>query len=315
MRVVFLGTPEFAIPTLHALLESAHEVVLVVTRPPHLARGRKASMPTEVAQAASGFALHCISPRNVNDEESLNVIRDTAPDLLVTVAFGQLMETTILNMTRYGILNLHPSLLPCYRGASPIQSAIAAGDTQTGVTVLRTDKGWDSGPIYAAESVAIGPHDTAPMLSTKLAVVGSELLIRTLDHLDQMGFVPTPQNRALATMTSSLTREDADVDWDMPASVIYNRYRAYTPWPGTRTTIGNSYLKIIDCRKRSETIDGEPGTPAVVSGSLLVACGANCLEVRRLQPEGRNEMSAPEFLRGYRRLLNERWGPPPDCRE
>lgn len=313
MRVVFLGTPEFAIPALHALLESSHEIVLVVTRPPHLARGRKSSIPTEVAQASSQFGLRCVSPRNVNNEESLNVIRETEPDLLVTVAFGQLMESTILKMTRYGIMNLHPSLLPRYRGASPIQSAIAAGDTQTGVTVLQTDGGWDSGPIYAAESVAIGSHDTAPMLSNKLAVVGSRLLVQTLDRLDKMDFVPTPQNRTLATMTASLTREDADVDWRVPASVIYNRYRAYTPWPGTRTTIGNRYLKILDCRIGSEIIDAEPGTPAVVSGALFIACGANCLEIRRLQPEGRNEMSASEFLHGYRSLIGECWGTPSDC--
>ena len=266
-----------------------------------------------MAQASSQLGLRCISPRNVNNAESLNIIRETQPDLLVTVAFGQLMESTILNMARYGVINLHPSLLPLYRGASPIQSAIAAGDTETGVTVLQTDEGWDSGPIYAADPVAIGPHDTAPMLSNKLAVVGGRLLVQTLDRLDQMDFIPTPQNQTLATMTSSFRREDADVDWRMSASAIYNRYRAYTPWPGTRTTIGNRYLKILDCRIGSEIIDAEPGTPAVVSGALLIACGAESLEIRRLQPEGRNEMSASEFLHGYRSLIGECWGTPPDC--
>ena len=308
MKIVFLGTPDFAIPALRRLAVSAHEVALVVSRPSQPVGRHKELTPPPVALVAAELELPCIQPTNVNHQAALATIRATEPDILVTAAFGRLMKTDILNLAPRGVINLHPSLLPCYRGASPIQAAIAAGDTETGVTVLLTDEGWDSGPIYAADSLTIDPHETVSRLSERLAYAGATLLVKTLDRLDRGDFSPAPQDESLVTMTAPLTREDADVDWSLPAATIYNRYRAHHPWPGTRTTTDGRLLKIIECRVRPEKIEAAPGTPAVIDGSLLVVCGEDCLEILQLQPEGRNRMTVTEFLLGYGPLLERRWG-------
>ena len=309
MRIVFLGTPDFAIPALRALHESSHEVVLVITRPSRPVGRRKISTPPPVYRAALELALPCLQPQNVNSDRGLAAIRAAEPDALVSVAYGSFLKSEILSLAPHGVLNLHPSRLPRYRGASPVQAAIAAGATETGVTVLLTDEGWDSGPVYAIESIAIGPHETAPELSDRLAVAGAALLVRTLDQIEPGEIEPTPQDESLATMTSPLTRDDADVDWSPPAPTIYNRYRAHLPWPGTRTVAAGRLLKILRSRPRPESIEAAPGTPALIDGRLLVACGEGCLEILEIQPEGRNPMPAAEFLLGYGSLLDHRWGP------
>ena len=308
MKIVFLGTPDFATPTLRALHESTHEVVLVVTRPSRPVGRRKVMSPPAVYLAADELELSCIQPQSVNSDRALATIRATDSDVLVTVAYGRLLKSEILNLAPQGVLNLHPSLLPRYRGASPVQAAIAAGEERPGVTVLRTDEGWDSGPIYASESVMIGPHEIATALSGRLAGVGAGLMVKTLDKIESGGLDPGPQDESIATMTDPLTRDDADIDWSGPASTVYNRYRAHLPWPGTRTTADNRLLKILGCRPRPETIEAAPGTPALIEGQLLVACGEGCLEILEIQPEGRNPMPAAEFLLGYGALLDHRWG-------
>ena len=201
MKIVFLGTPDFATPTLRALHESTHEVVLVVTRPSRPVGRRKVMSPPAVYLAADELELSCIQPQSVNSDRALATIRATDSDVLVTVAYGRLLRSEILNLAPQGVLNLHPSLLPRYRGASPVQAAIAAGEERTGVTVLRTDEGWDSGPIYASESVMIGPHEIATALSGRLAGVGAGLMVKTLDKIESGGLDPGPQDESIATMT------------------------------------------------------------------------------------------------------------------
>ncbi len=309
MKVVFLGTPDFAVPALRALNESKHEVVLIVTRPSRPVGRRKVMSPPAVYLAATELELPCVQPRNVNSDRALAMIRATDPDVLVTAAYGRLLKSGILDLAPHGVLNLHPSLLPRYRGASPAQAAIAAGEDRTGVSVLLTEEGWDCGPVYASHSVGIGHHETAPEISARLAAVGAELMVKTLDKIESGGLEPVRQDESLVTMADPLTRDDADIDWSQPASTIYNRYRAHVPWPGTRTTAGNRLLKILNCRPRPETIEAAPGSPALIDGQLLVACGAGCLEILEIQPEGRNPMPVAEFLLGYGSLLDRRWGP------
>ena len=309
MRIVYLGTPDFAVAPLRALHESGHQVVLVVTRPSRPVGRRTVMSPPAVYLAASELGLDCIQPRSVNSDRALATIRSVEPDILVTAAYGRLMKSDLLNLAPRGVVNLHPSLLPRYRGASPIQAAIAAGDTETGVTVLHTDEGWDSGPVYAAESLLIGAHESAPELAERLVAIGAPLLVQTLDKIEQGEIQPVPQDESLATMTDTLEREDADIDWALPAATIYNRFRAYQPWPGIRTTAGGRLLKILNCRTGHETIEAAPGTPALIEGRVLVACGEGCLELLVVQPEGRNPMPVDEFILGYASLFGHRWGP------
>ncbi len=309
MKVVFLGTPDFAVPALRALHESEHEVVLVITRPSRPVGRRKVITPTAIQDAATELGLDCIQPRDVNSESALAIILATAPDVLATAAYGRLMKTDILNLAPHGVLNLHPSLLPRYRGASPIQAAIAAGETATGVTILLTEEGWDSGPIFATERIPIGPHERAPALSERLSGLGASLLVDTIDRIAAGEIEPVPQDEALATMTAPLERDDANIDWSAPAPAIYNRYRAFDPWPGVRTVAGGRLLKILNCRPSEIAIEAPPGTPAFIEGQVLVACVEGSLELLVVQPEGRTPMPIDEFVLGYAGLFGRRWGP------
>ena len=309
MKVVFLGTPDFAVPALRALHESEHEVVLVITRPSRPIGRRKVITPTAIHDTATELGLDCIQPRDVNSEIALDTILATAPDVLATAAYGRLMKTDILNLAPHGVLNLHPSLLPRYLGASPIQAAIAAGETSTGVTILLTEEGWDSGPIFATERIPIGPHERAPGLSERLSGLGASLLVDTIDRIAAGEIEPVPQDEALATMTAPLERDDADIDWSLPAPAIYNRYRAFDPWPGVRTVAGGRLLKILNCRPSEIAIEAPPGTPAFIEGQVLVACVEGSLELLVVQPEGRTPMPIDEFVLGYAGLFGRRWGP------
>jgi methionyl-tRNA formyltransferase len=308
-RIVFFGTPEFAVPTLDALVRAGKAPVAVVTQPARPAgRGRKLADPP-VAQRARGLALPVLQPDKVSRPDFVAEVAALAPDLAVVVAFGQIFPRPLLAVPRLGCLNLHASLLPRHRGAAPIQAAIAAGEDTTGVTTMRMDAGLDTGPILLQEQTAIGPQETAGELAARLAELGGRLVVETVYALEDERVTPRPQPEG-ATYAPRLTREAGRVDWTENAATIANRLRAYTPWPGLTGLLRGAPVKLCAARPLARSSDrAAPGTVlAVENDGLLVACGASTvLAVIALQRPGRKPLAAADFVRGERLAPDERF--------
>jgi len=309
MRLVFFGTPEFAVPALQRLA-AAHEVALVVTQPDRPTGRAQTPTPPAVAIAARALGLPIRQPSSPNARGAVAVIRACRPDVLVLVAYGRLIEADLLALAPAGVVNLHPSLLPAYRGAAPIQAAIAEGRTETGVTLIRLDAGLDAGPIIQASKVSIGPDETTPRVSGRLALAGADVLVATLPGWVAGQVAPRAQDPAQATVTRPLTRADGDLDPRRPARELYDRWRAFQPWPGVTVRAGALPLKLLDLRLQASA-PGPPGQVVAGDGVVWLACGTGALEIRSLQPTGRHPMAAAEFARGYHHLLDVRWGDPP----
>lgn len=307
MRVIFFGTAEFATPSLR-LLVNRHDIPLVVTRPSRPVGRARLVKPPPVVAVARSLRLPVIQPDDINAEPILDHLRSLRPDVLVAVAYGKKFNKPILSLAPAGVLNLHPSLLPLYRGASPIQSAIAAGEVVTGVTVIRMDTGIDSGPMLAQREVAIEEEETAPRLSRRLAVEGAELLAQTLEKLQEGYEDARPQDEERATFAPILKRNFADVDWQLPARRIFDQWRAYLGWPGLRTRVAGKSIKILECRLADEIkLRVSPGKAKVRDGRIFVGTGDGLLEIITLQPAGRKPMSAQDFVLGYENLLSQPW--------
>jgi methionyl-tRNA formyltransferase len=308
VRIVFFGTPEFAVPTLEALVRAARTPVAVVTQPARPAgRGKQLAEPP-VARRAHDFAIPVLQPDKVSRPESVERIAALAPDLAVVVAFGQIFSRPLLAVPRLGCLNLHASLLPKYRGASPIQAAIAAGDEKTGVTTMLMDAGLDTGPILLQEETAIGPDETGGELAARLAEQGGRLVVATVLALEQQRVTPRPQP-AGATYAPRLTRDSGRVDWTQSAVEIANRLRAYTPWPGAFAMLRGVPVKLCAARPTARSAPhAAPGTIVGVDGlGLTIACGgATVLAVTALQRPGRRPLAAADFARGERLASGER---------
>ncbi len=295
---MFFGTPEFALPSLEAL-HRAHELVAVVTQPDRPAgRGRKLT-PPPVAVRARELGLRVLQPERLRDvREELEAM---ALEVGVVVAYGKLIPRWLLNLPKHGVLNVHPSLLPRYRGASPIPHAILSGDPQTGVTVIRLVEELDAGPILAQEQVPIGPQDTAGQLEARLAQVAADLVLRTLEALARGTVNPQPQDEALATYCGKLRKEDGRIRWEEPAVRIERHIRAMDPWPGAFTTRKGQFLKIWRARVVPAEGFGRPGEVVrVTQEGFVVATGEGALEVLEVQPSGGRRMSAADYVRGYR---------------
>lgn len=240
MRVVFLGTPSFAIPSLNALSSSGHEVVGVFTQPDR-SKGRGGQVAASaVKSAARNAGLTIYQPQRIRSPESVELVKSLTPELMVVVGYGQIIPQTIIDVPKYGILNVHASLLPKYRGAAPIQWAVANGETQTGVTIMQIDAGLDTGDMLLKASVRIAENETAPELSARLAPLGAELLVEVLQQIVTQSVHRLKQDEAEATYAPLLKKEDGLIDWCRPARVIYNRLRGFAPWPGAFTTFGVS---------------------------------------------------------------------------
>ncbi len=262
-----------------------------------------------VFDEARRLGLECIQPSDVNSAEALERIGAGSPDAVVAVAFGQLIRKPLLRLAPRGVLNLHPSLLPRHRGASPIQTAILCGDVETGVTIMAMDRGLDTGPTFSRRATPIHLDETTPGLERRLAQLGADLLVETLDSIALGRLRSEPQDEALATMTERLGRSDGEIDWDEPAVKIHRLWRALQPWPGVHTFAGGRTLKILECAvSRSADCRGPAGHPTYEGGKLLVVTGDGCIEVTHLQPEGRKAMSDREFSLGYAALMNAKWG-------
>jgi methionyl-tRNA formyltransferase len=307
-RILFFGTPEFAVPTLAALVEAGRAPVRVVTQPARpVGRGRRPQDPP-VAAWAREHGLEVMQPERVRHPDFLAEAAALAPDVAVVVAFGQIFPRALLDLPRHGCINLHASLLPRWRGASPIQAAMAAGDARTGVATMRMEEGLDTGPILLEEETEIGPDETAEELSRRLAEMGGRLMVRTLEKLERGDLVPRPQSAEGVTYAPRLTRESGRVDWSLSAREIHDRLRAYTPWPGLTAELRGEPVKIVSARILGEGEgNASPGTLlGLRDGLLAVACGGGTvLALAELQRPGKRALRAADFVNGERLRAGE----------
>lgn len=309
MRLVFLGTPEFAVPTLERVVAAGHPVLAVVTQPDR-PRGRgQHPAPPPVKQAALRLGLPVYQPERVRRPEAVEYLRGLAAEAMVVVGYGQIIPQAIIDLAPLGIINVHASLLPKYRGAGPIQWAILNGETRTGVTTMRIDAGLDTGDMLLKAETEIGPEETAVELGGRLAVMGADLLVKTLDGLARGAIMPELQNPAEATLAPMLKKEDGAIDWGQPAAAIHNRVRGLQPWPGASTVFRGQTLHIW----RSRVRPGHGAEPGRFSATKppLVSCGAGSLELVEVQMEGRKRMSGADFANGQRLTDNDRLGATP----
>lgn len=310
LKTVFFGTPEFAVPTLAALVEASYRPLLTVSQPARPAgRGRKPQDPP-VAVWARAHGLAVRQPERVRDEAFMAELRELAPDVAVVVAFGQIFRRELLELPRHGCLNLHGSLLPRHRGAAPIHAAIAAGDTRTGVTTMQMEAGLDTGPVLLQAELGIGPHETAGELAPRLAELGAGLMVETLKRLEAGALAPRPQDDAQASYAPRISRADAEVDWRREARALYDRLRAFTPWPGLTAELRGTPLKILDARVLPGPGGGEePGTIlGIEDACLAVRCGGGTiLGLVRVQRPGRQGITATDFANGERLGPGERF--------
>lgn len=297
MRIAFLGTPEFALPSLSALIGRG-DTLCVFTQPDRPA-GRKAVLtPPPVKVLAQEHGIPVYQFEKIRSTEGRETMEAFAPDLCVTAAFGQLLSAKNLAIPRLGTINVHGSLLPKYRGASPIQSAILDGCEETGVTTMMTDVGMDTGDILLTRKTPIGSDETYGALSERLAVLGAELLLETLDRLEAGTLERVPQNDAEATRCPLLTRESGRIDFTKSAKAVHDLVRGTNPWPNAYAMLDGQPLKIFKTRRTDEPSSGAPGTLSVQNGKLYVCCGGGALEIVELQASGKKRMTAGDFLRG-----------------
>ncbi len=299
MKALFLGTAEFACPTLEALLASPHEVIGVVTQPDRpRGRGRK-TVPTPVKSLAQNAGLPVYQPEKIRDPAFLKVLHSLRPDIMVVVAYGQILSAPVLAVPPRGCVNVHGSLLPRYRGAAPIVRAILGGETRTGITTMFMDPGMDTGPILLTEETEIGEEDTAGTLHDRLARIGARLLLRTLEGLETNTLTPKPQDSALATLAPKIEKEEARIRWSAPARQTFNQIRAFDPWPGAFTLLAGRVLKLFRPRLIGDGPKEPPGTIVQASEEgLRVAAPQGVLLIREAQAESRPRMRVSDFLRG-----------------
>ena len=300
MRIVFMGTPDFSVAPLKALIEGGHEILAVVTQPDK-PRGRgKAVQMTPVKEEALSRGIPVYQPVKVRDPEFIQVIKDLAPDVIVVVAFGQIIPQAILDLPPYGCINIHASLLPKYRGAAPIQWAVIDGEKETGVTTMFMNEGLDTGDMLEKEVVPLDPKETGGSLHDKLSAVGGRLILSTLKGLEDGTLKGTPQTDEGSCYAKMLKKSLGDIDWTMGGAAIERLIRGLNPWPSAYTSLHGKTLKIWDADVTDREYGVEPGTVAEVSkDQLIIQTGKGSLSVRSLQLEGKKRMDIQDFLRGY----------------
>jgi methionyl-tRNA formyltransferase len=299
MRVIFMGTPSFALPILRAIHKSKHKLISVVTQPDRpKGRGRKLGIPP-VKEAAKELLLPVMQPQTAKDKAFIGEVKRISPDIIVVAAYGRILTRELLDIPPLGCINVHASLLPKYRGVAPIQWAIVNGERKTGITIMKMDEGMDTGDIFLAQEVAIGDEDTAQILHDRLAQVGASLIVKAMDQLDRGALRPIPQDHREASYAPPLKKEDGLIDWSQDARDIFNRIRGFNPWPGAFTYLKGSRLKIFSGEIIHEEV-GERVGKVVQSGSegVKVATGKGSLLITEVQLEGRKRMPVHEFLIG-----------------
>jgi methionyl-tRNA formyltransferase len=332
LKIIFCGTPAFALPSLHELLAQPDFQIAGVVTQPDRPRGRGkeiASSPVKEAAVAAGIPVY--QPQKIRAEDSYEYFREAAPDAVVIIAYGQIIPARLIEIPRLGWINLHGSLLPKYRGAAPIHWAVASGETRTGLTTMRIDSGLDTGPTLLKYETEIAPNETAPELYARLAEAGAPLIVETLRGLASGTITPTPQDNSQATLAPPLKKEDGRINWSLPAQKIYNRIHGFQPWPGAFTTFRGKQCSIWGkpapaattsrTSPHSEAVgaglrpapttagQAVPGTISVDGPEVYVACGEETtLRLEFVQLEGRNKISAREFANGARLTSGEAFG-------
>lgn len=310
-RLVFLGTPAFAVPALEKILAAGHDVAAVVTQPDR-PRGRGQQVaPSPVKECALRHGLTVYQPERVRRPQAVEDLRAIQPDAMVVVGYGQLIPQTVIDLAPLGIINVHASLLPKYRGAGPIQWAIAKGEPLTGVTTMRIDAGLDTGDMLLKRETEIGPEENAIELGGRLAAMGADLLVETLEGLLAGRIVPEKQDSTQATYAPLLKKEDGLIDWSRPALAVHNQVRGFQPWPGAYTVFRGQVLHLWKTKAPSPLPAGVPRHGCVASTRpLRIACGDTTLEILEVQLEGRKRVSAADFANGQRLAENETLGEP-----
>ncbi len=298
MRIVFMGTPDFAVPTLSEIVGHGHDVVAVYSRAPAKAGRGLELKPSPVHRAAERFGIPVLTPATLRNDEAAETFRSHEADVAVVVAYGMILPQSILDVPELGCLNLHASLLPRWRGAAPIQRAIMAGDAETGVAVMRMEKGLDTGPVGMVERVAIGADMTAGELHDRLSLLGADLMVRALAALSRGGLAFTPQPEEGVTYAAKITNEEARIDWSKPARSVHDLVRGLSPFPGAfaEADFGKGPERIKVLRSVLTAGRGEPGT--VLDDALTVACSDGAVRLLSVQRAGSKAMSATDFLRG-----------------
>lgn len=320
-RIVFMGSPEFAVPSLRGLAAAGHEVAAVYTQPDREAGRGRALVPPPVKVAAEALGLRVVQPESLRRAEVVDQLRSTAPAVIVVAAYGQILRPAVLAIPSHGTLNVHASLLPRWRGASPVTAAIRAGDARTGVSIMLLDEGLDTGPVLTMRDTPIRQDDTGGALTECLAQLGAELLVETLPAWLAGEIEPRPQDDEQATYAPRLTKEAGRIDWRQPAEEISRAVRAFAPWPGTFTEYQGEALKVLEAIALGGAADGVPGElvalPAAADGArgtdgpspaFGVVTGAGLLLPLRVQRAGKRAVTAGEFLRGERGLIGSRLG-------
>jgi len=304
MRVVFIGTGEIGAPTLHALLRSKeHQLAAVVTQPDKPAGRDQRIKPPPIKKALAGAKIPTLQPARIKDRQSIEEISVLAPEVIVVMAYGQILPQGVLGIPRVACLNLHASLLPRHRGAAPIQAAIASGDFETGITVMYMDEGLDTGDILLQRKIDILPTDTGGSLHDRLAQIAPDALLESLQLLGKKIAPRVPQNNALATYAPKLNRDDGKIDWAERAEVIERKVRAFNPWPGAFTTVAAKLGKPRNLKIFSASIVDLAAEPGEIlqteERGLAIAASDRALSLEEVQPEGKRRMTSAEFLRGF----------------
>lgn len=300
MRVAFFGTPDFAAASLEALLASRHQVVAVMAQPDRPAgRGMKLHKPP-VAVVAEREGIPLLQPVKIRNEEFLAAFRSFGADIAAVVAYGRILPKHLLDAAPQGFLNVHGSILPKYRGAAPIQRAIESGETETGVSIMRLDEDLDHGPVYSIARTPIGTDERAPELFARLATIGGHELVAVLDAIESGAASAVEQDHSSASFAAKIEKEESDVVWGMSAKSVYDRFRAFDPWPGIRATIEGEAVKLLDVRPVAD-VEGAPGVVVAVDrDSFVVACGTGGLRVLLAQRPGKPRVNGGDYARGAR---------------
>ena len=301
MRTLYLGTPDFAVPPLQRMIDCGLAPAAVFSQPDRAkGRGKKIS-PTPVKAAALAAGLPVYQPESINSPEALAILQDLQPDVMVVAAYGQILRRPVLQLPPKGIINIHASLLPAYRGAAPIQRAIINGERETGVTIMFIEEGLDCGDMLLRRAIPIGPDEDVASLHDRLSLLGADMLIEALDLLERGQVEAVPQNDDLATYAPMLNKEDEKLDWTLPAAALHNRIRGMNPFPGVYTWYNGKRLKIKKAAlAQGESVCCAPGEILALDGETVkVGAGSGAVILQAVQPEGKAVMSAGAFARGY----------------
>ena len=299
MKIAFMGTPDFSVPCLRALAESGHEVVGVFCQPDKPVGRKQELQAPPVKQEALRHGLRVLQPKSLRNGQGLALLQELQPDLVIVVAYGKILPPDFLAFPKYGCVNIHASLLPKYRGASPIHWAVMAGDSETGVTVMQMDEGMDTGDILLVKKLPIPPDATTEEMFDRLSVLGAEAMLEAIDGLLAGTLTRTPQDHSAATTVGLLTKEMGEVDWSASAFEIHNKIRGLYSWPGAYTSLNGKRLKLQKAKLSEQSSSAAAGTVLVMGGKLLVVCGnGHCIELLEVQPEGKKRMDAAAFLNG-----------------